>query len=185
MATLAVVQSVADYGATHDEELVVPLTVRMVDPPSRSPPAWTRKKWMWAGLMGLTATAVASSAVLSFSILDFSNQESTAPSVLLQARGGADDNTCVPASGPWPTGAVSRQRSVHDDDHAVRSGPFLTCFSLRGGEDYCWSHSKYWSGDWYPCTPNGGFGPQGWAFDLTRNSLGSIETCCTGCTKFA
>ena len=105
---LAVVQTVEDYGTTHDEEQpVVPLAMRMVDPPSSRPPAWKTKKWMWAGILGLIATAVASSALLFFSILDFSKQESTAPSVLLHASDRADDDKCIPASGPWPIDAVS------------------------------------------------------------------------------
>ena len=189
MATLAVVPTVADYGAAHDEELlVVPVTLRMVDPPSRSPPAWKMTKWMWASILGLTATAVVSSAsVLFVSILDFSKQEGSAQSFLLRASGGADDDKCVPASGPWPTDNVSRQHSDVDDDdqpYHLQNQRFKTCFSLRGGEDYCWSHSYYDSGDWNPCKPNG-FGPQGWAFVLTRNGVGNIETCGTGCTKFA
>ena len=100
-----------------------------------------------------------------------------------------DDDKCIPASGPWP-GWISRKHSDVDDDNPYdpRNRPFQTCFSLRGGEDYCWSNSYYDSGDWKPCKPNG-FGPQGWAFYLTRNGVGAqdtnIETCGTGCTKFA
>ena len=144
-----------------------------------------RRSGCGAGILGLIATAVASSALLFFSILDFSKQESTAPSVLLHASDRADDDKCIPASGPWP-GWISRKHSDVDDDNPYdpRNRPFQTCFSLRGGEDYCWSNSYYDSGDWKPCKPNG-FGPQGWAFLLTRNNPGNIETCGTGCTKFA
>ena len=50
---LAVVQTVEDYGTTHDEEQpVVPLAMRMVDPPSSRPPAWKTKKWMWCRYSG-------------------------------------------------------------------------------------------------------------------------------------
>ena len=182
------------YGSTQQEELLLVVPLAMLDPNNtdsnhpRSRPSWKTKKLMCTGIIGLTA-AVASSALLFLSILDFSKQESTAPSVLLHASDRADDDKCIPASGPWP-GWISRKHSDVDDDNPYdpRNRPFQTCFSLRGGEDYCWSNSYYDSGDWKPCKPNG-FGPQGWAFYLTRNGVGAqdtnIETCGTGCTKFA
>ena len=185
MATLAVVQTVGYYGSTHDEELVVPLKRRM-DPINNShPPSPARKttKWIFACLMGMTAAAVASSAiVLLVSIRESSGPAiSTEESFLLHASDRADDDKCVPASGPWPTGAFSTQQ---DDDSVNRSGPYVTCFaSTTGG--YCWSHAYYDSPDWYPCKPQG-FG-EVWAFDGPNDDiyLEKVETCGTGCTKFS
>ena len=65
---ILVVQAVDDYGSTHDEDIVVPLTMTM-DPtntnnhlsPSKKK---TTTKWMVACILGLTAAAVVFSAVL-------------------------------------------------------------------------------------------------------------------------
>ena len=109
--------------------------------------------------------------------MDSSVRVSTEESFFLQDRGGADDDKCLPASGPWPTGAVS----IEYDDDDGHHGPYVTCFvSTTGG--YCWSHSHYVSGDWKPCTPNG-FG-EVWAFDSPSDDT-HPETCGTACTEFS
>merc|ERR1711865_274513 len=99
---------------THDEERVVPSGMT----------SWTTKKAgvVLLGLLGLTAMVASGGAAR------------TKEAFLLQASGGADDNKCVPATGPWPTGAVSQ-----DDDgngEGASDGPYVTCFTARGG--YCW-----------------------------------------------
>ena len=120
--------------------------------------------------MGMTA-AVASSAMVLFTIMDVSNQGSTEPSFLLHASVGADDDNCVPASGPWPTGSVST-------DYAAYS-PFVTCFvSTTGG--YCWSHSYYDGDTWNACTPYG-FDEGAWSVHYPSKD----ETCGTPCTEFS
>lgn len=184
---------VDDYGSTHDEELMIPLTL-MVDHPG-SNPSWKTKKLMYAGIIGMTA-AVASSALLFLSIMDFSKQESSELSFLLHASVG-NDNTCVPASGPWPTNSVS-QDDDSQDVNGASDGPYVTCYSFQG--THCWSHSYYDSGDWKPCTPNG-FGERGWVFDSPTDdittggdvytsahdtiTLSDVATCGTGCTEFS
>ena len=174
----AVSFSSAVFGqAEADEELVVP-----TKHPRSSTPSWkTKKLLMCAGIMGMTA-AVASSVMVLFTILDVSNQESTEPSFLLNDRGGADDDTCLPASGPWPTGRASRQGNAPH--------PYVTCFvSTTGG--YCWSHSFYNGDYWEPCTPNG-FYQNMWNvhsphdndfYDDVSGDL-PVETCGTPCTEF-
>jgi len=139
---------------------------------------------MCAGIMGMTA-AVASSVMVLFTILDVSNQESTEPSFLLNDRGGADDDTCLPASGPWPTGRASRQGNAPH--------PYVTCFvSTTGG--YCWSHSYYdWIDDeWNACTPNG-FEDRTWSVHTIVENVddgghyyayNAVETCGTPCQEF-
>ena len=69
-----------DYGSTHDEEIVVPLTLMdhncnstNTKHPS-SIPSWKTKKLMFAGIIGMTA-AVASSALLFLSIMVFPNKK--------------------------------------------------------------------------------------------------------------
>merc|ERR1711865_181073 len=121
-------------------------------------------------LLGLTAMVASGGAAR------------TEEAFLLQARGGADDNKCVPATGPWPTGAVSQD----DDGNGVGAsdGPYVTRFTARGG--YCWSHSYYDDG-WNPCTPHG----SGWSVyahtddDDTTATLKGVPTCGTGCTEFS
>ena len=149
---------------THDEkERIVPSGMMMESPSSSSPPLWKTKKAgvVLLGLLGLTAMVASGGAAR------------TKETFLLQASGGADDNKCVPATGPWPTGAVSQ-----DDDGeqagGASDGPYVTCFTARGG--YCWSHSYYDDGDWKQCTPNG----SDWA-----DVAGTFATCGTGCTKFS
>ena len=182
-----------NYGSTHDEELVVPLTLRdhnrtNTKHPSSTPSCTTKKLLMCAGIMGMSA-AVASSAMVLFTIMDVSNQGSTEPSFLLHASVGADDDHCVQASGPWPTGSVS----TDDDTHYLEHHPFVTCFvSTTGG--YCWSHS-YYNGDyWEACTPNG-FDELMWSvhspdphdnnvFDDKSDDL-PVENCGTPCTEFS
>merc|ERR1719506_2910769 len=121
--------------------------------------------------------------------MNFSKQESTVSSFLLRANVG-NDNKCVAASGPWPAGAVS---GGLDDDvpNTNYSAPYVTCFTFQGGEDHCWSHSYYESGDWKPCTPKG-FGAAGWSIDSPSDDdwpMGKIpqpnETCGTACTEFS
>ena len=153
---IVVVRAVDDYGATHDEEeLVVPLTVldhhRTITkhPISSCTPSWkTKKLLMCAGIIGMTA-AVASSALMIFSIVEYSNQDSTAPSFLLHTSVGNDDNKCLPAKGPWPAGALLSAGNNEDD------APFITCFSVQWGKNYCWSHSFYANNFWQSCTPKG------------------------------
>ena len=164
-----------------EEEFVVPVTVLEHNRTSK-------KFLMCVGILGMTA-AVASSAMVLFTIMDYSNQDSTASSFLLHASVGADDDHCVQASGPWPTGSVS----TDDDTHYLEHHPFVTCFvSTTGG--YCWSHS-YYNGDyWEACTPNG-FDELMWSvhspdphdnnvFDDKSDDL-PVETCGTPCTEFS
>ena len=181
MATLVVVEGgdfdVDDYGSTHDEELVVPLTL-MVDHPG-SNPSWKTKKLTFAGIIGMTAT-VAPSALLFLSIMDSSGQAQTEESFLLNDRGPY--SKCVPASGPWPEGSFS----LGDDDDVDK--PFKTCFinTHVATGNYCWSHSYIdgW-GNWQPCTPQG-FGEE-WAFefDMETQITQGLCTCGTGCTEFS
>ena len=180
--TPVVREAVKDYGATHDEELVVvPGTLREhngthTPQPSRSTPAGRTKKMLCASIIGLIA-AVASSALLFLSVKASSRPARTGESFLLQASERADDDYCVPASGPYP-----KHANKQDDDND--NGPYVTCFTLRGGEDYCWSHSYFDKGDWKPCTPNG-FGAQGWAFADNLFVQLNNNICGTPCTKFS
>ena len=190
---------VEDYGSTHDEERVVPLGM-MMEYPSSSPPSWKTKKVgvVLLGLLGLTAVVASGGASLVFPSLVTSSEpaRSSEESFLLHASVGADDNKCVPASGPWPTNSVSQD----DDGEEVvgaSDGPYVTCFvSTTGG--YCWSHSYIDSwGNWQPCTPQG-YGA-GWAFDSASDlddavstygavatvTLSAVATCGTGCTEFS
>ena len=192
-----------DYGSTYDEERVVPSGMMMEYPSSH--PTWTTKKAgvVLLGLLGLTVSVASGGASLFFSSLVTSSEPArTEESFLLQARGGANDDRCVPASGPWPAGSVSGGQD--DDTPNGHSGPYVTCFTFQGGEDQCWSHSYYDSGDWKPCTPNG-FGVAGWSIDSnsddSRNDdnsgfggagvggfhihLHPVETCGTACTRFS
>ena len=170
---------------THDKkERVVPSGMMMESPSSSSPPLWKTKKAgvVLLGLLGLTAMVASGGAALVFpSLVTSSESARTEEAFLLQARGGANDDTCVPATGPWPTGAVSQD----DDDEFGRDGPYVTCFTAAGG--YCWSHSYYDDGDWKPCTPHGSgwlvYGPTN---DDWRNTpLQGLPTCGTGCTEFS
>merc|ERR1711865_558185 len=142
---------------THDEERVVPSGMT----------SWTTKKAgvVLLGLLGLTALVTSSESAR------------TEEAFLLQASGGADDNKCFPATGPWPTGAKSQ-----DDDGEFVDGPYVTCFTARGG--YCWSHSYYDGGEWNPCKPNG----SGWSvygMEQSFNPPFGLTTCGTGCTGFS
>ena len=202
MATLVVGDidvdvDIDDYGSFHDEELVVPLPLMDHNRtnskhPSSSTPSWKTKKLMCAGIIGMTA-AVASSALLLFSIIKkLSGTAPTEELFLLHASVGADDDKCVAATGPWPTGSKSYMQD-DDDDTSLQphSGPYVSCFvSTTGG--YCWSHSYYGDGDWKPCTPNG-YGVE-WSIDSAsyddyQATISSIqhpvETCGTGCTEFS
>ena len=149
---------------------------------------------MCAGIIGMTA-AVASSALVFYSIMDFSKQASIGPSFLLHDSGGAKgDNTCLPASGPWPTNSVSQDEEL---GHLQSDGSYVTCYSFQGGENHCWSHSYYVDGDWKQCTPNG----SGWSvyspsddtyasgdFGVsghTTITLSAVATCGGGCTEFS
>ena len=172
---------------THDKkERVVPSGMMMESPSSSSPPLWKTKKAgvVLLGLLGLTAMVASGGAALVFpSLVTSSESARTEEAFLLQARVG-DDNKCVPATGPWPTGAVS-QNDDGEQDEGASDGPYVTCFTARGG--YCWSHSYYDDGDWKPCTPHGSgwlvYGPTN---DDWRNTpLQGLPTCGTGCTEFS
>ena len=175
---------------THDKkERVVPSGMMMESPSSSSPPLWKTKKAgvVLLGLLGLTAMVASGGAALVFpSLVTSSEPARTEEAFLLQARVG-NDNKCVAATGPWPTGAVSQ-----DDDgehkYGVSDGPYVTCFTAAGG--YCWSHSYYDDGDWKQCTPHG----SGWFVyaptddnddDLGYTTLQGVPTCGTGCTEFS
>ena len=84
------------------------------------------------GIIGLTTAVLSvSSATLFFSgIMDSSGPARTGESFLLNDSDGADDDTCVAASGPWPIGSVSTNE-VDDDDGP--SGPYVTCFASTTG----------------------------------------------------
>ena len=180
------------YGAIHDEELVVPLATMVVNKEntSKQSPGMKTKKLL-LGIMGVTAVVVSSASLfVSVSMDSSGRQASTAEDgFLLNDRGGADDDCCLPASGPWPTGSFSDGRHTDDDDLHT---PFVSCFvSTTGG--YCWSHSFYDGEDWETCTPEG-FG-EAWAlhsphdstFDDDNNHSGylAVETCGTPCTEFS
>merc|ERR1711865_1131181 len=170
---------VKDYGSTLDKkERVVPSGMMMESPSSSSPPLWKTKKAgvVLLGLLGLTAMVASGGAAR------------TEEAFLLQARGGANDDTCVPATGPWPTGAVS-QDDDGEQDEGASDGPYVTCFTARGG--YCWSHSYYDDG-WKSCTPHG----SGWSVYAHTDdddclglghtaTLKGVPTCGTGCTEFS
>ena len=184
MATLVVAGEVdvevdvEDYGSTYNEERVVPSGMT----------SWTTKKAgvVLLGLLGLTAMVASGGAAPIFpSLVTSSESARTEEAFLLQARGGANDGTCVPATGPWPTGAVS-QNDDGEQDEGASDGPYVTCFTARGG--YCWSHSYYDDGDWKQCTPHG----SGWsvyaptaADDRGYTTLKGLPTCGTGCTEFS
>ena len=93
---ILVVQAVDDYGSTHDEDIVVPLTMTMDHTNSNnhtSPSKKKTKKMMFACIIGLTA-AVASSAWMFLSMMDSSVlRASTEESFLLHRK----DGTCVVA----------------------------------------------------------------------------------------
>merc|ERR1711865_1011274 len=130
------------------------------------------------GLLGLTAMVASGGAAPIFpSLVTSSESARTEEAFLLQASGGANDNKCFPATGPWPTGAKSQ-----DDDGEFVDGPYVTCFTARGG--YCWSHSYYDGGEWNPCKPNG----SGWSvygMEQSFNPPFGLTTCGTGCTGFS
>ena len=169
---------------THDEERVVPSGMT----------SWTTKKAgvVLLGLLGLTAMVASGGAAPIFpSLVTSSESARTEEAFLLQARGGANDGTCVPATGPWPTGAVSQ-----DDDGiiGISDGPYITCFTATGG--YCWSHSYYDDGDWKQCTPEGAFSVYAPSDDTTTSgamgvsghtftTLNDVTYCGTGCTGFS
>ena len=148
--------------------------------------SWKTKNLMCAGIIGMTA-AVASSTLVFYSIMD--KQTSTVPSFLLHASVDADDNKCLPASGPWPAGSVSNGNGDVDDEPTA---PFVTCYTFQGGENYCWTHSYYDDG-WRQCFPDGDgwsiFNPNTeyttssflWFPDHKMKRL-PVEGCGTGCT---
>ena len=204
MATLVVAGEVdidvdvEDYGSTQNEERVVPSGM-MMEYPSNSPPSWKTKK-AGAVLLGLLVGA----SLVFPSLVTFSEPARTAEAFLLQARGGANDDTCVPASGPWPAGAVSLENN--DEGKNGHSGPFVTCFQDQGNDDRayyadgCWSHSYYADGYWKACTPEG-YGAQGWSYDSPGHddtlscwwcesnegvfNPEPVATCGTPCTTFS
>merc|ERR1711865_1199202 len=166
---------------THDAERVVPSGMT----------SWTWEKAgvVLLGLLGLTAMVASGGAAPIFpSLVTSSESARTEEAFLLQARGGANDDTCVPATGPWPTGAVS-QNDDAEPDTGASDGPYVTCFTARGG--YCWSHSYYDDG-WKSCTPHG----SGWSVYAHTDdddclglghtaTLKGVSTCGTGCTEFS
>ena len=182
---------------THDEERVVPSGMT----------SWTTKKAgvVLLGLLGLTAMVASGGAAPIFpSLVTSSESARTEEAFLLQARGGANDDTCVPATGPWPTGAVSQIEDSQIADNAS-NGPYVTCFRFYGsdGSDkQCWSHSyyNYNDGIWDPCWPypKATFG-RGWQTDSPMTdriidvpygppirvfTLQPMATCGTACTGF-
>ena len=177
MASL--VRETDNYGATHDDERVVPLAT--MDPnncadSNTNPagnPSWNTKKFL-LGIMGMTAV-VASGASLFLSIIDSSGRQArTAEAFLLNDHGGADDDNCLPASGPWPTGSKPYSPYI-----TCLHSPFVTCFvSTTGG--YCWSHSYYDGDTWNACTPYG-FDEGAWSVHYPSKD----ETCGTPCTEFS
>merc|ERR1711865_1285855 len=104
---------------THDKkERVVPSGMMMESPSSSSPPLWKTKKAgvVLLGLLGLTAMVASGGAAPIFpSLVTSSESARTEEAFLLQARGGANDGTCVPATGPWPAGAVSKHEDGESD----------------------------------------------------------------------
>ena len=180
---------------THDKkERVVPSVMMMESPSSSSPPpSWKTKKAgvVLLGLLGLTAMVASGGAAPIFpSLVTSSESARTEEAFLLQARGGANDDTCVPATGPWPTGAVSQDNAYEgegvEEANGASDGPYVTCFTAAGV--YCWSHSYYDDG-WKSCTPQG----SGWSvytlsddtYDDDGVTLHSIATCGTGCNTFS
>merc|ERR1711865_740390 len=94
---------------THGKkERVVPSGMMLESPSSSSPPpSWKTKKAgvVLLSLLGLTAMVASGGAALVFpSLVTSSEPARTEEAFLLQARVG-NDNKCVPATGPWPTGA--------------------------------------------------------------------------------
>jgi len=192
---------------THDKkERVVPSGMMMESPSSSSPPLWKTKKAgvVLLGLLGLTAMVASGGAALVFpSLVTSSEPARTEEAFLLQASVG-DDNTCVAATGPWPTGAVSQIEDSQIADNAS-NGPYVTCFRFYGsdGSDkQCWSHSyyNYNDGIWDPCWPypKATFG-RGWQTDSPMTdriidvpygppirvfTLQPMATCGTACTGF-
>merc|ERR1711865_773495 len=164
---------------THDEERVVPSGMT----------SWTTKKAgvVLLGLLGLTAMVASGGAAPIFpSLVTSSESARTEEAFLLQARGGANDGTCVPATGPWPAGAVSQYEDGESDvSSRDEGGPYVTCFTARGG--YCWSHSYFADDGWRTCTPHG----SGWSAyahtddDWGYTQLKGVPTCGTGCTEFS
>lgn len=145
--TPVVREVVEDYGAIHDEELVVvvPGTLQEhncthTQQPSRTP-SWITKKKLCAGSIIRLTAAVASSVFLLFlSVQASSGPARTAEAFLLQAYDGAtNDNTCLPASGLYPTGVISQ-----DDD--TNNKPYVTCYSLRGGRRVLLVQFLLWQG---------------------------------------
>ena len=179
MALLVVQTAVEEYGSTHDEDLIVP-----IHPPSPSKKTTTTTKWMVAGILGLTATAMVSSATLLF----VSRRDATTrtdEAFLLHRK----DGTCVAQSGAWPYGTTS-----YDDDGADHaSGPYAICFQLQGGvaqNDFCWSRSHInGDGDLDPCKPQG-YGSDGWlVYNVCDESTDfctkkAVHDCGRPCTEF-
>ena len=202
---LAVAEDIDDYGSTHGEDLVGPLTLlnptrsNKQHPSSR--PSWTTKKVV-LGIIGLTAAIVVSSATLFFSVVvDSSGQAQTEESFLLNDSGGADDDNCEAATGPWPGLTTTKGDHSVDDDNQNAGKPFLTCFTYQNGPKQCWSKSyyDYWD-NWVPCVPSG----EGWeaggptphgklASEFALNEQyfkaegyeNNLSTCGNACTKFA
>ena len=207
---LVAATKVDNYGSTHDEELAVPLP--MMDPNRTqrnhhpctgiTSPSWnTKKKAIVLGMIGVT-TAVVSSATLFFSVVvDSSGQAQTEELFLLNDSGGADDDNCEAATGPWPGLTTTKGDHSVDDDNQNAGKPFLTCFTYQNGPKQCWSKSyyDYWD-NWVPCVPSG----EGWeagdptphgklASEFALNEQyfkaegyeNNLSTCGNACTKFA
>ena len=89
------------------------------------------------GIIGLTTDVLSvSSATLFFSgIMDSSSRlAQTGESFLLNDSDGADDDKCLPAASPWPSGSVStHEHDDDDDDDNGPSGPSVTCFASTTG----------------------------------------------------
>ena len=204
-----------DYGSMHDEELAVPMPTmdpnctRRNHPPdtcTTGPSRNTKKKAIVLGLfiIGVT-TAVVPGATLFFSIVvdSFRQEAQTEESFLLNDSGGADDDNCEAATGPWPGLTTTKgDHSVNDDNQNADPGhAYITCFTNSKGGDQCWSKSyyDYWD-NWVPCVPSG----EGWeagaptphgelASEFAENERyfkaegyeNNLSTCGTACTKFA
>ena len=186
--TMLLVGAVEQYGATQEGPLVVPLASTAHEKTHSTTPIPVRKtqKLLFAGIIGMTA-AVASSALVFFSIVDFSKQQArTEPSFLLHDRGGADDNNCVVASGPFP--GFSDEQNDPRRQH-LQDNPYVNCFSAKNPNvydpgDYCWSHSAYDSPYWVPCTPLGFGGVDAvWVYAVYFNTAN--PGCGTPCTEFS
>ena len=156
-------------------------------PPSSRTPSWkTQKLWMCERRSGKNSIAGTPAAIAllrsttTTTVVDHNHGPNDDRYVTLpdddNDDAGPDDDTCVPAAGPWPAGSTSY---AYND--SPPSGPYVTCFSLLGSKNQCWSHSHYASGVWKPCTPNGYGGATGTGWVIEEG----VETCGTGCREFS